>query len=200
LLWFALAFLAEMSIAINHPPRPPGAVILYSLIGIAFLLLGWTTAAALRRASASARRPWRVDASLLLYLALQAAISAAGWPLLPLIHDESPFAASLLSAALPVVLAAPLAPWLVAIAVERPLAVSPWRFLGRANGWLPPLLVLTLVLLLPVELAEIWVSIAVLALSGDAAAFALVYGVLVALSGMIGLAMGLVAYRSVAEA
>jgi hypothetical protein len=199
LLWFAIAFFAELAIANSHPPKGRGVYLLFALIGIAFVLVEWTTVAVLRLAAASARSLWRVDGSLLLSFGLNAAISATALSFAPLMDETSPFAALLASAALQAVLTAPLAPWLVAVAVERPLALSPWRFLKQADGWLVPLLLLTLLLLLPLQMGQLWASMAILTSGSGTIEFTLAYAGLVALSAMIGVALALVAYRSVAE-
>jgi hypothetical protein len=157
-------------------------------------------AALLRRSSASPRAAWRIDGSLLLYIALHAGIAAAQWFWAPLFENWSTYGSLLIGAALPLLLTLPLAPWFVAVAVERPLAVSPARFLKQADSWFPPLLLLTLVLILPLNLGQIWTYSALFASGRGAVEFGLLHSALATLSAMLSLSLALTAYRSVARA
>jgi hypothetical protein len=200
IFWFALVFVADVTYALSHPPGPEGIAGLIALATSCFLLSLWMAASLLRRASASPRAPWRTDGSLLLYIALHAGIAAVEWLWAPLFEDWSMYGTILISAALPLLFALPLAPWLVAVAVERPLAVSPWPFLSQADAWFPPLLMLTMILILPLALAQIWTYTALFGPGRDAVQFALVNSALATLSAMLSLALALVTYRSVAQA
>lgn len=201
LIWLALNGVWELVFAAAHPPAPGQAAIaaMIALALICFLLFMWTAAAALRRAAASPRSPWRIDESLLLYVALHVALAMVTWLVASAIHGESTFGELLLFAALPLLLVAPLAPWLVAVAVERPLALSPRSFLERADAWFPPLLLLTLALLLPLSLLQSWSSVTLAGVGRGAIEFGLFHAVVSTAAEMLSLALALAAYRSVAE-
>jgi hypothetical protein len=199
ILWFALVFAADVIYAASHPPGPEAVAGLIALAASGLLLALWMAAALLRRSSASPRSPWRIDGALLLYAALHAGIAAVEWSVGPFIADWSSFWSILASAALPLLLTLPLAPWLVAVAVERPLAVSPSRFLQQADTWFPPLLVLTLVLVLPLHLGQIWTYTALFGSGRGAVMFGLLNSALATLSAMLSLSLALTAYRSVAQ-
>jgi hypothetical protein len=198
-LWFALVFVSDLAFATVHPPGPSGIAGLVALGVIRALLALWIAAALLRRATASSRSPWRLDGSFLLFAALHVAIAAVTWIWTPVFDDSSALGAALIVAALPLLLMAPLAPWLVAVAVQRPLAISPWPFLKRADAWFPPLLLITLALLLPLSLLQFWSAATLAGLGRGAIGFGLFDSLLSTLAEMAGLALALAAYRSVAE-
>ena len=121
------------------------------MIVLLLLLLGLAAfaVAILRILNASARPPWQPDSSLGLYaLALIASI------ILGLLSDavmggRDSLVAGLAIGALAAILRAPLAPWFVAMAVERPLALQPAPFMRRFASWLPALLLWSLLIVVP---------------------------------------------------
>lgn len=198
-LWFALTYVSDLAFAMAHPPGSAGVAFMIGLGLLVALLFLWIAGSLLRRAAASSRSPWSIDLSLLYYAALHFVLAAATWYWTPYVDNSSAHGAALTVAALPLVLVAPLAPWLVAVAVERPLALSPWPFLKRANAWFPPLLLLTLALLLPLSLAQFWSSVMLFGLGRGAIEFGLFHSVVSTSVEMLSLALALAAYRSVAE-
>jgi hypothetical protein len=199
LLWFALTWVSDLAFSTAHPPGSAGIAGMIALGALTALLFLWLAAAALRRAAASARSPWRIDGSFLFYAALHVVLALAIWFLTPLIDDRSALGASLLGAALPLLLMAPLAPWLVAVAVERPLALSPRPFLKQADSWFPPLLLLTVALLLPLSLVQFWWSTELFEPARGATGLGLLHALMSTLAEMASLTLALTAYRSVAE-
>jgi hypothetical protein len=199
LIWFALNCVWELVFAAAHPPGTAGSAVLIALALLCFLTFMWIAASALRRAAASPRSPWRIDGSLLFYAALHVALAVVIWLAAPVIDGKSTFGEMLLFAALPLVLIAPLAPWLVAVAVERPLALSPWRFLKQADAWFPPLLLITLALLLPLSLLQSWSSVALVGFGRGEIGSGLLQAMVSTLAEIASLALALTAYRSVAE-
>lgn len=199
LLWFALTCVSDLALGMAHPPGSAGLAGMIALGALFALLFLWLAAAALRRAAASSRSPWRLDGSFLYYAALHVVLAVVIWFWTPFIDDGSAVGAGLLAAALPLLLVAPLAPWLVAVAVERPLALSPWPFLKQADAWFPPLLLLTLALLLPLSLVQFWSSVELFVLGRGAIEFGLLHAMVSTLAEIVSLALALAAYRSVAE-
>ena len=99
-----------------------------------------------------------------------------------------------------IALSAPFAAWFTAIAVERPLAAAPARWLRGMRRWLPPLVLWSLVVVLP--LGQLHAAIDLFLIRGAGRWFwplALVDGPLSALLAVFGLALAATAYRSVAR-
>jgi hypothetical protein len=95
---------------------------------------------------------------------------------------------------------APLAPWFVAIAVERPLAWRPGPWLRRFGAWLPWLLLWNLLVVTP--LGEIHGALDRRLMTGAGDWFwpiALFDGPFSAAMALLGLALASLAYRRVAR-
>jgi len=136
---------------------------------------------------------WLYGATLLFGILLGAVLGRlAGSP-------ADPVAGLLVDVAM-VVIGAPLAPWFTAIAAARPLAGSPTPWLRRPGRWLPPLILWSLLLVLP--LGRLHATIDHFLIRGAGEWFwplALVDGPLSAILAILGLALAATAYRRVAR-
>jgi hypothetical protein len=197
---FLLQAVTNALLAIHWPkPGEPPSAAYTSAWGVQTVGLLSIIVALLRAGAGSPRKRWSVDAGFWLYFAITAiplaAAAAAGWLLGGKQVSLGPIAviqaASLLAAT-------PLSVWLVAAAVETPLAARP-RFEGIGH-WLPPVMTLTLpVVVLAsvhvlcglrlIEIAgtpEFWIWVPIDAVVASAVV-------------LIGAALQLAAYRSVAR-
>lgn len=175
------------------------------LIAAAVRMLGLVTlaVAVLRILGGSPRPVWRPDGAFWLYgatimfglgiqiggLAVVDALGAVGDPL-----------RSVLSGIVVILVTAPLAAWFAAIAIEHPLAWRAGPWLRRFGDWLLPILLWSLLILLP--LGELHTAIAVRFVAGAGAWFwplALVDGPLSVVPTLLGLALAATAYRHVAR-
>jgi hypothetical protein len=176
-------------------PLPHLLVILVVMLGtIAFM------AAILRILNGSERPPWQPDSSLWLYgLALIVTI------MLDLTADlavggRTDFLGGLAAAALSTAIRAPLAPWFVAIAVERPLAWRPGPWLRAFPDWLPPLLLWGFLIVVPLSQMQLMLNMKYLAAGADWSwPAALIDGALATATGLVALALASTAYRRVAR-
>ena len=190
-----------LALAKPEPGQPPGAA--FAVAGLVRGIgLVWLSVALLRVATDSARGRWAPDGGFWLYFLLSllalgasalAAMAGAGLPELTRI-----FVVQLIA----ILLVSPLTVWMVAAAVERPLAASPAPWFGRLGEWLPSYLILALIVVVPLASLHARFSILLLDLAGDGARFwglALLDGVLSTLIVLVTLALRLAAYRSVAR-
>jgi hypothetical protein len=155
--------------------------------------------AALRVSTGSPRRPWQPDGGFWLYFALTVValiVPAAGAFLARHLPELGRI---LVSEVLGIVLVLPLTVWTVAAAVERPLALAP-RFESMSR-WLPPLLVLALLVVLPLAVLHAWNSMKMLLIAGQDGFWplALLDAVVSTALVLAALAFKLTVYRSVAE-
>lgn len=164
------------------------------LAGLVFL-----TVMLLRRATNSSRPSLMPDGAFWLYLLLgMVGFALAAGLRLILPGDSASLTVLIASNALGGVLTAPLAPWLTAVAVERPLAINPAPRLRRFSNWLPPLIVWQLVIVLPLGALHAFIDIGLL--EGDIARslwLELVDGALSTLIALVSLALAVTAYRRV---
>ena len=203
----ALLFLVFMGgtnvvLALTKPAEgtPPGlAFVLAGLVRVVALV--WISVAALRLAAGSPRRTWMPDGGFFLYLGISllafAAVALGG-----LVARDLPDLQRIVATqVIGLLLIAPIAVWMVAAAVERPLAISPAPRFRRLGLWLPPFLLWAVLLVLPLAVVHAGLSLHLLKWAGRdgfwplAAADAAVSTLLV----MVTLALRVVAYRSVAR-
>ncbi|HYD37019.1 MAG TPA: hypothetical protein VEA60_05365 [Allosphingosinicella sp.] len=190
------------ALALSHPPVDDSARALFAGAAILRVVaLVWIGVVALRRAAASPRRSWIPDGALWLYF------------LLTLIGFVGPILAGFLGLGLQpflregimqlagVLVILPFAPWLVAAAVERPLAWSPAPWLVRFREWLPPLALLSLLTVFPLAWLHAWLSGWLIAMKGHAGFVELVLADAVVTTAFViwSLALQLTAYRRVAQ-
>ncbi|MEA3016843.1 MAG: hypothetical protein QOI38_1565 [Sphingomonadales bacterium] len=172
------------------------AVALARVIGLLLLFV-----AMLRIVNRSLRSPWRPDAGLALYgltflfgvgLTLGLARLLGG--------GVDPAAAGVIVGAGVSIVTAPLTAWFVAIAVERPLAWRAGPWLRGFGTWLPPLLLWSLILIVP--LGQLHATIDGMLVESAGLWFwplALADGLLGVLLALLGLGLASAAYRSVAR-
>jgi len=201
LLLFLLLAVTQVILALSKPDpgQPPGAA--FAVAGLVRGLgLIWVSVAMFRAALESPRRRWLPDGGFWLYF------------LLSLLALAASAAAALLATGLPgdsrivvvqlvaVLLIAPLTVWMVAAAVERPLALAP-RFSG-ISSWLPPLLLLAILVVVPLASLHAHFSLRLIEAAGQGLVFwgmALVDGVLSTFVALLTLALRVAVYRSVAR-
>lgn len=199
----ALAVLLTVSniVILRNVPVPGDPPILFAaaaLVRIVGLLV--LAVAILRIMTASVRAPYRLDGAFWLYgltflagIALTAALGLAAG------NRDDPVVRALLGAAT-ILISAPFAPWFAAIAVERPLALNPAPWLRRVGWWLPPLLVWSLLVILPLGQAHAAIDHYLVRGAGEYFwPLALFDGPFSALMALFGLALAATAYRRVAR-
>ncbi len=187
----------------NAPPLGsrtlPPLFIAAAIVRVGGLLV--LTIAIIRILAGSPRSPWMPDGafglSCLATVALFALSAAIG--LLTGKSDEP--VSVVMSGILFTLIIAPVSPWLVALAAERPLAWSPLPWLRRFGSWLGPLILWAILLLTP--LAYVHIAIDTAAVEGRLAYFwpAMLFdGPLSAAMALIGFGLNNAAYRRVARA
>lgn len=192
---------SNIVILLNSPaegePLAPAfaAAALVRLIGLFAL-----AAAILRVLTGSPRSPWRPDGAMLLYAAtvLAGIVLAVAIGLLAG-RAEDQLAGALVGVGV-ILVSAPFAPWFTAIAVERPLAWRPGPWMRGWGRWLPPLVLWSLLIVLP--LGQLHAAIDIFLVRGAGDWFwplAVVDGPLSAVLAVIGLALAATAYRRVAR-
>ena len=112
----------------------------------------------LRILSASARPPWRPDAGFWLYALATLALILVSGLIVRFIGDRTDPAALLGSSALFALIVAPLAPWLVAMAVAKPLAWRPGPYFREWGLWLPQLVFWSLLMATPLAALHAWID------------------------------------------
>lgn len=201
LLMAALLTVANIILASSRPDTGSElllfeAVALVRAVGLLLLFV-----ALLRILNRSPRPRWRPDGAFALYCLTFLFGLGLTLGLTRLLGDRAdPAAAGMIVGAGVSVVTAPLAPWFVAIAVERPLAwrAGPWlRDFGR---WLVPLLLWSLILIVP--LGQLHATVDGLLIDGAGPWFwplALLDGPLSVLLALLGIGLASAAYRSVAR-
>jgi hypothetical protein len=205
-LWLLAALLAVLLTASNivillNPPVPGEPPILFALAAfarVAGLLV--LAVAVLRVLTGSTRAPFMPDGAFWLY-ALTLLVGVALAVGLGAVTGErnDPLTRVLVSFAMTVI-GAPLAVWFTALAVARPLAVNPAPWMRGLGRWLPPLILWSLVVVLP--LGQLHAAIDMFLIHGAGRWFwplALVDGPLSAVLAVFSFALAATAYRSVAR-
>ena len=172
------------------------------LIAFLLLVLGLVAfaVAILRILNRSARLPWQPDSSLWLYALALIASVIIGLVAGQLMGGRDSLLSGLATGALAAIVRAPLAPWFVAIAVERPLAWQPWPYLQRFPAWLPALLLWSLLIVVPLsQLHYLLNRMLFVGMGGWFWPLALLDGALGAAIELLSLALASVAYRRVAR-
>jgi hypothetical protein len=189
------------ALALSHSPGGDAPALFAVAAVVRVVALFWISVAFLRRVVGSPRRAWLPDGAFWLYF------------LLNLVTIAGPLVAGALSMSLPaparlavmqlatVLIVVPLAPWLVAAAVERPLAWSPAPWLRRYREWFGPMALLSLLTVFPLACLHAWLSDWLIVMPGHAGfvELALADGLVTALLVMWSLAVQVTAYRRVAQ-
>jgi hypothetical protein len=200
LLALLLAF-GDIAIASTLPTaRDPDS--LPYLLAFLLLLLGVVafSVAILRILNGSGRPPWQPDASLGLYgIAFIASIVIGIWADM-LVGGREDLLGGLAGGVLATIVRAPLAPWFVAIAVERPLAWHPGPYMRRFRTWLPSLLLWGLLIVVPLGQLHLMINREYLPGPADWSwPVTLVEAALGAALELVALGLASVAYRRVAR-
>lgn len=189
------------AILLTHPPVPgakPDAA--FAAAGALRALGAVSIAVALLRvAVASPRKKWAFDGAFWLYLAISLAQAAIAYGLTRLAGGEDSFARLLIIQA-SLLLFAPFSAWLVAAAMEQPLALAPMPWFRKIGVWLPPLLILLLPMML-VLAAHGLLTLHLKEIVGQPAFWPLVVadGIVSTVLALALLALRLTAYRAVAK-
>jgi hypothetical protein len=197
-----LLVLTISNIVILLDAPPPGAAPgLRLLAAAAARIVGLLvlSVALLRIAASSERPPYRIDGAFLLYIAGVALSLGLGVLLAFALGEPTHPATIALRSLVTTVLLAPLAPWMVAIAVAVPLAWDARRFVRDLRLWLPHLLLWSLLLVTPMAVLHAVIDVALLA--GAGAWFwpaALFDGPLSTLMMLTAYGLNVAAYRRVA--
>jgi hypothetical protein len=200
-----VVLLTATNIVIVRTMPPPGATALPPLFLVAAIMrvggLLVLTVALMRLLADSPRSPWRPDAAfglILLVTLVQFALSA----LIELAMGGLPdVLAMALAGVLFSLVVAPVAPWLMALAAEKPLALSPRPWLRDFGSWLPHVVLWSIVLLAPTGFVHTAIDRAIVA-DPDTSLFwpAMLFdGPLSALVLLLALGLNTAAYRRVAR-
>ncbi len=168
---FLLLTITNIVLVLYAPARGETPGTIFSLAGAARGIgLLSISVAMLRVAAASPRGRWSFDAGFFLYFALSLLALALTFAIRLAAGTPGDGALSFVGPVAELLLLAPLAPWMVAAAVDKPLARDPRPWLRDFGAWLPPLLLLSV----PVALlgaAHAMSSLHLLAIGGDDGAF-----------------------------
>ena len=198
----ALVLLAAVTasniVALRYPPvEGSQALLAFSLTLLVRVIAVFVCSVAILRLAARSARPvWTPDSGLLLYLLVLTLLSLVPTMLKIVLGDIYALRTILVASAVDVLIVAICAPWIVAVAVEQPLAWHPAEWLRRFDRWLPHRLVWALLLITPLAVAQQLVPV-----SDSAWFWALIvaYSVIGFLALMIRLALDVAAYRRVAQ-
>ena len=193
-----LLTVSNIVIILNKPA--PGAVSAPFVIAALVRVIGLVamTVAILRILNRSPRSAWRPDGAFWLY-GLTLLLTMVGGALAGVaIAGEDNMIGEFLVGLAVAAITAPLTAWIVAIAVEKPLAWRPGPWLRRFGLWLPWLLLWTLLIVAP--LGEIHGALDRWLVAGAGDWFwpiALFDGPFSAFMALLGLALASLAYRRV---
>jgi hypothetical protein len=156
--------------------------------------------AMLRILNRSPRPAWHPDRSVAAYGVAALVTIAIGMFADWAVGQPSTLLSGLATAILYAAIVVPFSPWLVAIAVERPLAWRPAPWFRGSRSWLPALLLWSFLILVPANAfyrigLEMWLDKG----GQDDWLFYVTDGVLTAVRFALGLALVSVAYRRVAR-
>jgi hypothetical protein len=201
LLLTLLLTLANIVLAGSHPDTRPElllfeGVALARAIGLLLLFV-----AMLRIVNRSPRSPWRPDAGLAFYGLTFLFGLGLTLGLARLLGERAdPAAAGVIVGAGVSIVTAPLTAWFVAIAVERPLAWRAGPWLRGFGAWLLPLLLWSLILIVPLGHLHAVIDGALVESAGFRFwPLALIDGLLGVVLALLGIALASAAYRSVAR-
>ena len=201
LLLTVLLTVSNIVILRNAPPpgeTPQLAFALAAFVRIAGLLL--LAVAILRVLTGSRRRLYMPDGAFWLYVLTGVAGFALAAALGTVAGDRTdPIVGAVVGLAM-IAISAPFAAWFTAIAVERPLALNPAPWMRGMGHWLMPLLVWSVLAVLP--LGQLHAAIDRFLMRGAGDTFwplALLDGPLSAVLAIFSFALAATAYRRVAR-
>ena len=196
--------LTATNIVIARNAPEPGATALSPLfLAAAIVRVGGLlvfVVAIMRILAAGPRPPWMPDGAFWLS-ALVGILLFAVAPLIGLVTGNRTDALGFaISSLLSTLIVAPLAPWLMALAVEKPLAWRPWPWFRDMRAWLLQLIFWSLLLITPPGFVHAEIDSAVLGGVGDWFWPAMLFdGPLSAVIALLGLGLNNAAYRRVAR-
>ena len=201
LLLFVLLTATQAALVLTRPADGATPGFAFAIAGlIRGVGLVWLSVALLRSATDSPRSRWAPDAGFWFYFLLSLLALAASAVAASIAVGLPELSRVFLVQLVAILLVSPLTVWMVAAAVERPLALAP-RFRGIGE-WLPSFLILALVVLVPLASLHARFSFVLLDMGGEGLNFwglALFDGLLSTLVVLVTLALRLAAYRSVAR-
>lgn len=201
-LLLALLLTASNIVIVRNAPAP-GAALPPLFIAAALARIGGLLCfivAIVRILAASPRRPWLPDGAFWLSALAAILLFAVSAPVGAALGSENGVLNAAMANVLTTVALAPLAPWLVALAAEKPLAWQPAPWLRNFRAWLPQLIFWAVLLVVPLGLAHGEIDRAVL--DGVGAWFwpaMLVDGPLSAVMALLALGLNNAAYWRVAR-
>jgi hypothetical protein len=194
---------ASNIVILQNVPAPGAATLPPLFIAAAIARIGGLLVlmiAMIRILAGSPRSPWMPDGAFWLSCLATVAMFGLSAAIGQAVGDRTDPLGAAISGVLFTLVIAPISPWLVALAAERPLAWSPRPWLRRFGTWLGPLIVWAILLLTP--LAYVHIVIDTAAVEGRLAYFwpAMLFdGPLSAVMALIGLGLNNAAYRRVAR-
>lgn len=196
--------LTATNIVIARNVPAPGATALSPLFVVAAIarvggLLVFIVAI-IRILAASPRPAWMPDGAFWLSVLAGILVFAVSALVGGLTGDRTGALGFAISNALSTLVIAPLAPWLMALAAEKPLAWRPGPWLRDMRAWLLQLIFWSLLLITPLGFVHVVIDDAVLRGVGDWFWPAMLFdGPLSALIALLGCALNAAAYRRVAR-
>lgn len=202
-LLLAMLLTASNIVIVRNAPAPGATALSPLFLAAAIARVGGLllfVVAIIRILAASPRRPLMPDGAFwlsvlagILLLAVSASIGFA-------VDSEKGLPNAAISSVLGTLAIAPFAPWLVALAAERPLAWRPTPWFRDLRAWLPHLIFWALLLIAPLGLLHGAIDHAVLRGVGDWFWPAMLFdGPLSAVMALLGFGLNNAAYRRVAR-
>ena len=196
LLLFAFIAATDAGVLVDQAGEADGPGVLFALSALVRLAAVWLLSVVLLRIGAGAGRPpWLPDGAFWLHSLLSLIPAIVAFGILRLLPTGWPIGGALANLA-----TVPLAVWLVAAAVERPLAWKPVPWLRDFGEWLLPVLVWSLLLVFPLAALHGYLT-GLIEGHPLAATWWLIplNAALSTLAALLSLALGLAAYRRVAK-
>jgi hypothetical protein len=195
-----LLTVTNIVIALNVPP--PGELTM-PFIAAAVVRIGGLLVLAvgiLRILAGSSRSLWRPDGGFWLYALATLLLILASGLVARFAGDRTDPVTLLISSAIFALIVAPLAPWLVAMAAETPLAWRPRPHMRGFRHWLPQLVFWSLLLVTPLAVLHAWIDTSVMRGVGGWFWPAMLFdGPLSIVVALLGFGLNAAAYRRVAR-
>ena len=196
--------LTATNIVILHNIPAPGGSVPPLFVAAAVARVGGLlvlTIAIFRILAGSSRSPWLPDGAFWLSCLAAILLFSLSAVTSRITGDRTDPLGAALAGILFTMILSPFAPWLVALAAERPLAWSPLPWMRRFGAWLGQVIIWAVLLLTP--LAYVHIAIDSAAVEGRLDYFwpAMLFdGPLSAVIALIGFGLNYAAYRRVAQA
>jgi len=187
--------------ALLYPPVEGSAsLLLFSLILLVRVAALFVCSVAIfRLAAGSSRGVWTPDGGFLLYLVILALLGLLPTLLKVLLGDIYSLRTILLASVVGVLIVSLFAPWIVAAAVQQPLAWHPTGWLRRFDRWMPHRLLWALLLIVPLAVVQQLMPVVTIHESAWFWPLIVAYSVLGFVALMIRIGLDVAAYRRVAQ-